>query len=321
VAAIEAVGLRKAFGSVRALDGVDLEVPDGSVCGLLGPNGAGKTTAVRVLATLTRPDGGTASVGGYDVIRNPQRVRSVIGLAGQHAAVDEDLTGRENLFILGLMHHLGRRVAKARAASLLDQFGLADAADRLVKTWSGGMRRRLDVIASLIVTPLVLFLDEPTTGLDPRSRADIWATIGTLAASGTTILLTTQYLEEADRLCDQIVIVDSGRVTTHGSPSALKDALGSRVDVTVADGADLSAASAVVARFAQRPPSLEPSENRLTAAIATGAVTLPELVRGLDAAGVAAQDVSIRRPTLDEVFLDHTGNSNEPELNEKEVVA
>jgi ABC-2 type transport system ATP-binding protein len=321
VAAIEAVGLRKAFGSVRALDGVDLEVPDGSVCGLLGPNGAGKTTAVRVLATLTRPDGGTASVGGHDVVRHPQRVRSVIGLAGQHAAVDEDLTGRENLFILGLMHHLGRRGARARAASLLDQFGLADAADRLVKTWSGGMRRRLDVIASLIVTPLVLFLDEPTTGLDPRSRADIWATIGTLAAGGTTVLLTTQYLEEADRLCDQIVIVDSGRVTTHGSPSALKDALGSRVDVTVADSADLSAASAVVARFAQRQPSLEPSENRLTAAIATGAVTLPELVRDLDAAGVAAQDVSIRRPTLDEVFLDHTGGSSEPELNEKEAVA
>jgi ABC-2 type transport system ATP-binding protein len=246
-------------------------------------------------------------------------VRSVIGLAGQHAAVDEDLTGRENLFILGLMHHLGRRGAKARAASLLDQFGLADAADRLVKTWSGGMRRRLDVIASLIVTPLVLFLDEPTTGLDPRSRADIWATIGTLAADGTTVLLTTQYLEEADRLCDQIVIVDSGRVTTHGSPSALKDALGSRVDVTVADGADLSAASAVVARFAQRQPSLEPSENRLTAAIAAGALTLPELVRSLDAAGVAAQDVSIRRPTLDEVFLDNTGGSNESDLNEKEV--
>jgi ABC-2 type transport system ATP-binding protein len=317
VAAIEAAGLTKAFGSVQALDGLDLEVPDGSVCGLLGPNGAGKTTAVRILATLARPDAGTASVGGHDVVRYPQRVRSVIGLAGQHAAVDEDLTGRENLFILGLMHHLGRRGARARAAGLLDQFGLADAADRLVKTWSGGMRRRLDVIASLIVTPLVLFLDEPTTGLDPRSRADIWATIGTLAAEGTTVLLTTQYLEEADRLCDQIVIVDSGRVTTHGSPGALKDALGSRVDVTVADGADLTAASAVVVRFAQRPPSLEPSENRLTAAIAAGAVTLPELVRELDAAGVAAQDVSIRRPTLDEVFLDHTGER----AIEREVVA
>ncbi|HET7017544.1 MAG TPA: ATP-binding cassette domain-containing protein [Streptosporangiaceae bacterium] len=317
MAAIEAVGLRKAFRSVQALDGLELVVPDGSVCGLLGPNGAGKTTAVRILATLTRPDAGSASVGGHDVVRYPQRVRSVIGLAGQHAAVDDDLTGRENLFVLGLMHHLGRRGARARADDLLGQFGLADAADRLVKTWSGGMRRRLDVVASLIVTPLVLFLDEPTTGLDPRSRADIWATIQTLAAGGTTVLLTTQYLEEADRLCDQIVIVDSGRVTTQGSPSALKGALGSRIDVTVAAGADLAAASTVVGRFAQGQPSLEPSENRLTAAIAAGAVTLPELVRLLDAAGVAAQDVSIRQPTLDEVFLDHTGARDK----DKEVVA
>jgi ABC-2 type transport system ATP-binding protein len=315
VAAIEAAGLMKAFGSVRALDGLDLAVPAGSVCGLLGPNGAGKTTAVRVLATLTRPDAGSASVGGHDVVRYPRRVRSVIGLAGQHAAVDDDLTGRENLFILGLMHHLGRRGARARATSLLEQFGLADAAGRLVKTWSGGMRRRLDVVASLIVTPLVLFLDEPTTGLDPRSRAEVWATIETLAAEGTTVLLTTQYLEEADRLCDQIVIMDSGRVSTQGSPSALKDALGSRIDVTLADGAELAAASAVVARFALGPPSLEPTENRLTAAIAAGAVSLPELVRTLDAAGLAASDVSIRRPTLDEVFLDHTG------AREKEVAA
>ncbi len=322
VAAIKAVGLRKAFGSVQALDGLDLEVPDGSVCALLGPNGAGKTTAVRVLATLTKPDAGTVSVGGHDVVRYPQRVRSVIGLAGQHAAVDEDLTGRENLFILGLMHHLGRRGARARAARLLEQFDLADAADRLVKTWSGGMRRRLDVLASLIVTPLVLFLDEPTTGLDPRSRADIWATIGTLAAEGTTVLLTTQYLEEADRLCDQIVIVDSGRVTTHGSPGALKDALGSRVDVTVLDAATLPAAAAVVARFALSSPSFAPSESRLTAAIAADAVSLPELVRRLDAAGVTARDVSIRQPTLDEVFLDHTGRRPEKqEANEREAVS
>jgi ABC-2 type transport system ATP-binding protein len=321
VAAIEASGLRKAFGSVQALDGVDLAVPDGRVCGLLGPNGAGKTTAVRILATLTRPDAGSARVGGHDVVRYPQRVRSVIGLAGQHAAVDDDLTGRENLFVLGLMHHLGRRAARSRASSLLDQFGLADAADWLVKTWSGGMRRRLDVVASLIVTPLVLFLDEPTTGLDPRSRADIWATIETLAAGGTTILLTTQYLEEADRLCDQIVIVDSGRVTTQGSPDELKDALGSRIDVTLADGADLSVASAVLAELARRPPELEPGENRLTAPIAAGSMTLPELVRVLDAAGVAAQDVSIRRPTLDEVFLDHTGANEKNEKNEREVAA
>jgi ABC-2 type transport system ATP-binding protein len=309
MAAIEARGLRKAFGPVQALAGLDLDIPEGSVCALLGPNGAGKTTTVRVLATLTRLDAGQARVAGFDVARQPRRVRAVIGLAGQHAAVDDDLTGRENLFILGLMHHLGRHGARARADALLAQFGLAEAAGRLVKTWSGGMRRRLDVIASLIVPPRVLFLDEPTAGLDPRSRADIWASVRTLAASGTTVLLTTQYLEEADRLSDQIVIVDAGRVTTHGSPDALKDALGSRIEVAVAGAADLPAAAAVVRRYAQRAPHLDTSQRRLTAAVAAGAVTLPELVRDLDAAGVAAEDVSIRRPTLDEVFLDRTGGT------------
>jgi ABC-2 type transport system ATP-binding protein len=215
---IEATGLRKSFGKVKALDGLDLNVPRGSVCALLGPNGAGKTTAVRILATLARPDAGTARVAGHDVVRQPRRVRELIGLAGQHAAVDDDLTGRENLFILGLMHHLGRTGAHTRADELLEQFGLSEAADRLVKTWSGGMRRRLDVVASLIVTPLVLFLDEPTTGLDPRSRADIWAAIRALAAEGTTIMLTTQYLDEADQLSDQIVIIDAGRVVAQGRP-------------------------------------------------------------------------------------------------------
>jgi ABC-2 type transport system ATP-binding protein len=309
VAAIEAAGLRKAFGSVQALSGLDLNVGQGSVCALLGPNGAGKTTAVRVLATLTRPDAGRALVAGHDVARRPERVRAVIGLAGQRAAVDDDLTGRENLFILGLMHHLGRRAARDRASTLLEQFALADAADRLVKTWSGGMRRRLDVVASLVVTPVVMFLDEPTTGLDPRSRADIWAAIRTLSSSGTTILLTTQYMEEADRLADQIVIVETGRVAAQGSPSALKDALGSRVDVIVADPGELAAAAAVMQRFAQHPPRLDAATGRLTVAVAAGAVTLPELVRRLDAAGVAAQDVGIRRPTLDEVFLDRTGGT------------
>ena len=246
--AIEAEGLRKSFGAARAgaapagaappsaapasarragkrraepvqaLRWVDLSVPRGGVCALLGPNGAGKTTVVRVLATLLRPDAGSARVAGHDVLREPGLVRAAIGLAGQHAAVDDDLTGRENLFILGLMHHLGRRGARARAADLLDRFGLADAADRLVKTWSGGMRRRLDLIASLVVAPEVLFLDEPTTGLDPRSRAEIWAAVREMAADGTTVLLTTQYLEEADRIADQIVIIDAGLVTAHGSP-------------------------------------------------------------------------------------------------------
>jgi ABC-2 type transport system permease protein len=236
---------------------VDLGVPPGGVCALLGPNGAGKTTVVRVLATLIRPDAGTARVAGHDVLREPGLVRAAIGLAGQHAAVDDDLTGRENLFILGLMHHLGRRRARARAAELLDRFGLADAADRLVKTWSGGMQRRLDLIASLIVAPPVLFLDEPTTGLDPRSRAEIWAAVRALAADGTTVLLTTQYLEEADRIADQIVIIDAGLVTAHGSPDELKDSLGSRIDVVLADAAGLDAAAAALADIVTGPPRLD----------------------------------------------------------------
>jgi ABC-2 type transport system ATP-binding protein len=298
-------------GPVRALRGVDLSVPRGGVCALLGPNGAGKTTVVRVLATLIRPDAGTARVAGRDVLREPGLVRAAIGLAGQHAAVDDDLTGRENLFILGLMHHLGRRGARKRAAELLDRFGLADAADRLVKTWSGGMRRRLDLIASLVVAPEVLFLDEPTTGLDPRSRAEIWATVRALAADGTTVLLTTQYLDEADRIADQIVIIDSGLVTAHGTPDELKDSLGSRVDVVLADTGSLDAAEVVMAGIATGPLRLDAGERRLTAPVPVGAVTLPELVRMLDAAGVTAEDVSVRRPTLDEVFLDRTRTTEE----------
>jgi ABC-2 type transport system ATP-binding protein len=322
--AIEAAGLRKSFGKVQALRGVDLAVPQGGVCALLGPNGAGKTTAVRVLATLIRPDGGTALVAGHDVVREPGKVRAAIGLAGQHAAVDDDLTGRENLLILGLMQHLGRRRAKARSAELLERFGLADAGGRLVKTWSGGMQRRLDLIASLIVTPAVLFLDEPTTGLDPRSRSQIWSSVRSLAAEGTTVLLSTQYLEEADRLASQIVIIDAGRVTAQGTPDDLKNALGSRVDVVLADGAGtdgagtgvagsgaLATAETVLRGITGSQPRVDPERRRLTAAIAAGAVTLPELVRRLDAAGVEAEDVSIRRPTLDEVFLAETETETE----------
>jgi ABC-2 type transport system ATP-binding protein len=304
--AIEATGLRKAFGRVEALRGVDLGVPEGGICALLGPNGAGKTTAVRVLATLTRPDGGIARVAGYDVAREPRRVRECIGLAGQHAAVDDGLTGLENLLILGLMHHLGRPGAKARAAELLDRFGLADAGGRLVKTWSGGMRRRLDLIASLVVAPKVLFLDEPTTGLDPRSRSEIWSAVRSLAADGTTVLLTTQYLDEADRLASQIVIVDRGLVTAQGTPDELKNALGSRIDVVLGDGGALTTAAGVLRDLIRGEPHVEPETRRLTAAVAAGALTLPELVRRLDAAGVEAEDVSIRRPTLDEVFLAET---------------
>jgi ABC-2 type transport system ATP-binding protein len=309
--AIEAEGLRKSFGNVHALRGVDLAVPPGSVCALLGPNGAGKTTAVRVLATLIRPDGGAARVAGHDVVREPGKVRAAIGLAGQHAAVDDDLTGRENLLILGLMQHLGRRRARARAAELLERFGLADAGGRLVKTWSGGMRRRLDLIASLIVTPAVLFLDEPTTGLDPRSRSEIWSAVRSLAAEGTTVLLSTQYLEEADRLARQIVIIDAGRVTAQGTPDELKNSLGSRVDVVLTDGGALMAAEAALCGITGSQPHVDPEARRLTAAISAGAVTLPEVVRRLDAAGIEVEDVSIRRPTLDEVFLAETAKETE----------
>jgi ABC-2 type transport system ATP-binding protein len=303
---IEVAGLTKNFAAVRALDGVDLTIAGGSVTALLGPNGAGKTTMIRILATLIRPDAGRASVAGYDVVTQPALVRGQIGLAGQHAAVDDDLTGRENLVILGLLHHLGRRAARRRAGSLLTEAGLADAADRLVKTWSGGMRRRLDLLASLITVPTLLFLDEPTTGVDPRSRAAIWSSVRDLAAAGTTVLLATQYLDEADRLADDVVIVDAGRMVARGSPEALKDTLGTRIEIVVERAADLPAAAAVAARWATRPPVIDADQSRLVMPVASGSVTMPALVRELDAAGVAAQDVSIRRPTLDEVFLDRT---------------
>jgi ABC-2 type transport system ATP-binding protein len=301
---VEAIGLRKNFGAVRALDGLDLTVPGGTVCALLGPNGAGKTTVIRVLATLVRPDSGRATVAGYDVATQPALVRSRIALAGQYAAVDDDLTGRENLFILGLMHHLGRPAARRRADSLLAESGLAEAAGRLVKTWSGGMRRRLDLLASLVTTPALLFLDEPTTGVDPRSRAAIWSSVRKLAAGGTAVLLATQYLDEADRLADEVVIIDGGRTTARGSPKALKDTLGTRIDIIVESAADLPAAASAAARWAIRPPVLDAEQRRLTMPVGGDSVTLPELVRDLDNAGVHAEDVSIRRPTLDEVFLD-----------------
>jgi ABC-2 type transport system ATP-binding protein len=308
---IEAAGLTKSFGKVRALTGLDLTVQPGRVCALLGPNGAGKTTAIRILATLTRPDGGRASVAGHDVTAAPRQVRASIGLAGQHAAVDDDLTGRENLIVLGRFLHLGRRRARQRADELLAQFGLADAAGRLVKTWSGGMRRRLDLIASLVVAPPVLFLDEPTTGLDPRSRAEIWAAVRRLAAAGTTVLLTTQYLDEADQIADDVVIIDAGRVVAQGTPDELKDAIGTRLDIVLENVADLDAAAALLAQWATGPADADPDRSRLTAPVAAGTVTLPELVRQLEAAGLRAQDVSVRRPTLDEVFLDRTKRADQ----------
>lgn len=301
---IEVRGLTKTYGEVRALDGLDITVPAGSVCALLGPNGAGKTTAVRILTTLATPDAGHATVGGFDVVDRAHRVRELIGLAGQHAAVDDDLTGRENLVILGLMLHLGRRAARRRADELLTRFGLAEAGNRLVKTWSGGMRRRLDLIAAFLVEPALLVLDEPTTGLDPRSRSEIWATVAGRAAAGTTVLLTTQYLEEADRLADHVVIIDAGRVVAAGSPDVLKDTLGTRVDVVVDDAADAAAAAAALERWATGRPEIDGTQ--VSASVPAGVVTLPDVVRALDADALAIADVRLRRPTLDEVFLDRT---------------
>jgi ABC-2 type transport system ATP-binding protein len=299
--AVWAEGLHKRFGSTEALRGVDLEVPRGTVCGLLGPNGAGKTTAVRILATLTLPDAGQARVAGYDVVRDADKVRFRIGLAGQHASVDEKLSGRDNLRILGRLYHLSERVARARADELLDRFGLADAADRVVKTYSGGMRRRIDLIASLIIAPPVLFLDEPTTGLDPSSRGQIWETIRDLVAEGTTVLLTTQYLDEADQLADDIVVVDHGRVIASGAPDVLKAMIGNRLDVVVRDVNALGAAAAVLGGVAGAEPEIDPNERRVSVPVRE--MVLTEVVRGLDHAGVLAEDVALRRPTLDEVFL------------------
>jgi ABC-2 type transport system ATP-binding protein len=300
---IETTGLTRSFGPVHALRGLDLQVPAGTICALLGPNGAGKTTAIRILATLCRPDAGRALVCGFDVTSQALEVRRRIGLAGQHAAVDENLTGRDNLFILGLMHHLGRRGARKRAGELLERFDLGEAADRPAKTWSGGMRRRLDLIASLVVDPPVLFLDEPTTGLDIRSRTEIWATARDLAKQGSTVLLTTQYLDEADALADDVVIIDAGQTIAQGSPQALKDQIGTRVDVVVADESDLPAAATALGRWATAEPTLDPVHRRISVAVPAGALTLPELVRHLDSSGVPAVDAGIRRPTLDEVFL------------------
>ncbi|GAB7185976.1 ATP-binding cassette domain-containing protein [Kitasatospora sp. Ki12] len=308
--AIEMAGVRKRFGATEALRGLDLTVPAGTVCGLLGPNGAGKTTAVRVLATLVAPDSGTARVAGHDVVRAAEDVRRAIGLAGQHAAVDEGITGRDNLRLLGRLHRLGTRRARERADELLARFGLAEAADRLVRTYSGGMRRRLDLIASLVTSPPVLFLDEPTTGLDPRSRQEIWDTVKELADGGTTVLLTTQYLEEADRLADDIVVVDHGAAIATGPPDRLKAAIGSQVSVTLADAGQLAATAVVLSAMTGDDAQVDIAERTVTVLTVPGfSVLLPALVRELDGAGVVARDVAVRAPSLDDVFLSLTGGS------------
>ncbi|MEU6076375.1 ATP-binding cassette domain-containing protein [Micromonospora sp. NPDC047074] len=298
---VVAEGLHKSFGDTQALRGLDLSVPRGTVCGVLGPNGAGKTTVVRILATLSDPDAGHARIAGYDVVREAGKVRERIGLAGQYAAVDEKLTGRGNLRMFGRLYHLSRREAHRRADELLDRFGLMDAADRTVAGYSGGMRRRLDLITSLILRPEVLFLDEPTTGLDPRSRGEIWDSIRELVADGTTVLLTTQYLDEADHLADDVVVIDHGRVIATGTPDELKATIGDRLDVTLEDPAALPAAATVLHTLVGTEPTTD--ADRLSVALPATGLRLADIVRALDHAGVAAADVSLRRPTLDEVFL------------------
>jgi ABC-2 type transport system ATP-binding protein len=309
-AAIEARGLRKSYGDVEALRWVDLSVPAGTVFGLLGPNGAGKTTAVRILTTLLPPDGGTASVAGVDVLREAARLRERIGLAGQYAAVDENLTGFENLEMFGRLYHLGRRRSRERAQQLLEDFDLADAAGRLVRTYSGGMRRRLDLAGALVAQPPVIFLDEPTTGLDPRSRIALWDTIENLVSEGTTVLLTTQYLDEADRLAERIAVIDHGLVIAEGTPDELKSGCGGdRLEVHLADSAQGEAAIAALSVLADGSPSLSDGTVRLP--IQTRIGTIAEAVRRLDAAGVGIDDLAVRTPTLDDVFLQLTGHAAE----------
>ncbi|MFY1618108.1 ATP-binding cassette domain-containing protein [Micromonospora sp. WMMD736] len=306
---VVAEGLGKRYGPTRALDSFDLAVPTGTVYGLLGPNGAGKTTAVRILATLLRFDTGRASVAGYDVLRQPDEVRARIGLTGQYAAVDETLSGRQNLELFGRLFRLGRRAARQRADELLERFGLPDAAGRSAGEYSGGMRRRLDLAASLIRTPRVLFLDEPTTGLDPRSRNQVWDLVRTLVADGTTVLLTTQYLEEADQLADRVSVIDAGRVVAEGSPDELKTMTGGdRVEVVVRDAGTLTRAARVVASICGAEPEVDPEIRRLSVPVADRVAGLVDVVRALDEGGIAVEDIGLRRATLDEAFLYLTGH-------------
>ncbi|MCW2622590.1 MAG: drrA3 [Frankiales bacterium] len=307
---IVASGLVKSYAGKAALDGLDLRVPEGTIMGLLGPNGAGKTTTVRILTTLLEPDAGTATVGGFDVRKEPDAVRRTIGLSGQYAAVDEYLTGYENLDMIGRLYKLGRQRSRERARDLLEQFDLVEAADRPVKGYSGGMRRRLDLAGALVATPKVLFLDEPTTGLDPRSRTGMWDVIRELVAGGTTLLLTTQYLEEADRLADDIVVIDHGRIIAQGSADDLKSQVGGeRIELVVAEEGQVGAARAVLDRISIGAVSVDAQARRLTAPVTGGGSALLEALRELDAAAVKVLDVGLRRPTLDDVFLTLTGHA------------
>jgi len=311
--AVEAHDLVKTYGkTVRALDGLSLSVDEGTVLGLLGPNGAGKTTTVRVLSTLLKPDSGRASVNGLDVVADAQRVRSMIGLSGQYAAVDENLTGRENLTMFGRLYQLPKAVARDRADELLDQFTLTDAGDRVAKTYSGGMRRRLDLASALIGRPRLLFLDEPTTGLDPRSRLGMWEVIRKLVSEGTTLLLTTQYLEEADELADVIAVVDAGRIIAQGTADELKAQVGGeRIEVVVHDRDQISRAAELLMQDCHGAAEVDSHTRRLTVPAEGGATQLVQVVRDLDEAGIGIDDIGLRRPTLDDVFLSLTGHAAE----------
>jgi ABC-2 type transport system ATP-binding protein len=308
--AVRVEGLEKAYGKVRALRGLDLTAEAGSILGILGANGAGKTTTVRILATLLRPDAGVAEVAGFDVVRQPGEVRARIGLTGQYAAVDELLTGRENLDLVAALSHLDRKRRRRRVGELLERFDLADVASRPLRTYSGGLRRRLDIAASLVAAPAVLFLDEPTTGLDPRSRQAMWGAIEELAADGTTVLLTTQYLEEADRLAGRVVVIDGGRVIASGSASTLKAQVGGqRVELSLVPGSDLDAATRAVEPIGSAPPQVDRELRRITLPVATAERALPSLIRVLDGAGVRLDGLNLRQPSLDDAFLALTGKA------------